>query len=292
MIRIENESLRVEIAELGAEVRSVQHKDTQLSYMWSGDAAYWGRISPVLFPIVGRLKDGQYIAEGKKYELSQHGFLRDAVFQVSDAQATSVTFIKESNREYRDVYPYEFRVEICYRLEADQLHVDWKVNSLEKEELMYFSIGAHPAFRVPLISGEHAADYKLHLKPVQNKQVTVYELADGLIREKEQPAVLPAMPIQAALFENDAIVYDHIEEVRLQSSEGNGVAVSLSEFPYVGIWSKYDAATSTMAPFVCIEPWFGIADTTDSTGVLSQKTGIQKLAPGAEFNSSYLMTFF
>ncbi|PAF39649.1 aldose epimerase [Terribacillus saccharophilus] len=292
MIRLENEALIVDIAELGGEVRSVLHKDTQLSYMWSGDAAYWGRVSPVLFPIVGRLKDGQYTAEGKTYELSQHGFLRDAVFQVSDAQDDSVTFVKESNGEYRDVYPYEFRVEIRYRLEEDQLHVDWKVNSLDKEDTMYFSIGAHPAFRVPLQSGEHAADYKLHLKPVQDKQITTYELVDGLIQEKEQPAVLPAVPIQAALFENDALVYDHIEEVRLQSSAGNGVAVSLSGFPYVGIWSKYDAVSGTMAPFVCIEPWFGIADTTDSTGVLSQKAGIQKLAPDAEFNSSYRMTFF
>ncbi|PAF19073.1 aldose 1-epimerase family protein [Terribacillus saccharophilus] len=292
MIRLENEALIVDIAELGAEVRNVLHKDTQLSYMWSGDAAYWGRVSPVLFPIVGRLKGGQYTAEGKTYELSQHGFLRDAVFQVSDAQATAVTFAKESNGEYRDVYPYEFRVEIRYRLEADQLHVDWKVNSLEEEDTMYFSIGAHPAFRVPLQSGEHAADYKLHLKPVQDKQITTYELVDGLIQEKEQPAVLPAVPIQAALFENDALVYGHIEEVRLQSSAGNGVAVSLSGFPYVGIWSKYDAVSGTMAPFVCIEPWFGIADTTDSKGVLSQKAGIQKLAPDAEFNSSYRMTFF
>lgn len=292
MIRLENETLIVEIADLGAEVRSVLHKDTQLTYMWSGDAAYWGRVSPVLFPIVGRLKDGQYTAEDKTYELTQHGFLRDAVFHVSDAQATSVTFTKDSNGEYQDVYPYEFRVEIRYRLEADQLHVDWKVNSLEKEKMMYFSIGAHPAFRVPLTSGEHAADYKLHLKSVQDKQVTAYELADGLIREKEQPAVLPAMPIQAALFKNDAIVYDHIEEVRLQSDKGNGVAVSMPEFPYVGIWSKYDAASGTIAPFVCIEPWFGIADTTDSAGVLSQKAGIQKLAPEAEFNSSYRMTFF
>lgn len=292
MIRIENESLIVEIAELGAEVRSVLHKDTQLSYMWNGDAAYWGRVSPVLFPIVGKLKDGQYKAEGKTYELSQHGFLRDAEFQVLDVQAASVTFAKESKGAYQDVYPYEFRVEICYRIEADQLYVDWKVTSLEKEEMMYFSIGAHPAFRVPLTSGEHAADYKLHLKPVQNKQVTTYELTDGLIREKEQPAVLPAMPIQAALFENDALVYDHIEEVRLQSNEGNGVAVSLTGFPYVGIWSKYDAEAGTIAPFVCIEPWFGIADTTDSAGVLSQKAGIQKLAPEEEFNSSYQMTFF
>jgi galactose mutarotase-like enzyme len=130
------------------------------------------------------------------------------------------------------------------------------------------------------------------LKSVQDKQVTAYELADGLIREKEQPAVLPAMPIQSALFENDAIVYDHIEEVRLQSDKGNGVAVAMLGFPYVGIWSKYDAASGTIAPFVCIEPWFGIADTADSTGALSQKAGIQKLAPEAEFNSSYRMTFF
>lgn len=292
MIRIENESLRVEIAELGAEVRSVLHKDTQLSYMWNGDTAYWGRVSPVLFPIVGRLKDGRYTAEGKTYELSQHGFLRDTVFKMAETQADSVTFTFESNGKYQDVYPYEFRVEIGYRLEEDRLYVEWNVNNLEKDKQMYFSIGAHPAFRVPLKNGEEAADYKLYLKPVKEEQVTAYELVDGLIRMQDQPAVLPAVPIQPALFENDALVYDKIEEVRLESSKGNGVAVSLPGFPYVGIWSKYDAQAGTIAPFVCIEPWFGIADTTDSTSVLSQKAGIQQLAPEAAFTTSYHITFF
>ena len=292
MIRIENESLSVEIAELGAEVRSVLHKGTELSYMWSGDPAYWGRVSPVLFPIVGRLKDGRYTAEGKTYEISQHGFLRDAVFEVAETQAASVTFTFESNGKYLGVYPYEFRVEIGYRLEEDRLYVEWKVNNLEKDKQMYFSIGAHPAFRVPLKTFEEAADYKLHLKPVKDEQVTTYELVDGLIRMKDQPAVLPAVSIQSALFENDALVYDGIEEVRLESSEGNGVAVSLQGFPYVGVWSKYDAKAGTIAPFVCIEPWFGIADTIDSTGVLSEKAGIQQLAPEAAFTTSYQMTFF
>lgn len=292
MIRIENESLSVEIAEMGAEVRSVLHKGTRLSYMWSGDPAYWGRVSPVLFPIVGRLKDGRYTAEDKIYELSQHGFLRDAVFGVKEAQDGSAAFFLESNGKYQDVYPYEFRVEIGYRLEEDRLYVDWKVDNLEKDKTMYFSIGAHPAFRVPLKPDEDAADYKLHLKPVKDGQVTSYELVDGLIRKKGQPAVLPAVPIQAALFGNDALVYDDIEEVRLQSSKGNGVAVALPGFPYVGIWSKYDAQEGTMAPFVCIEPWFGIADTTDTTGVLSQKAGIQQLAPETAFRASYQMTFF
>ncbi|MFP7492824.1 aldose 1-epimerase family protein [Terribacillus saccharophilus] len=292
MIVIGNDVLTVEIAEMGAEIRSVLHTETQLSYMWSGDAAYWGRVSPVLFPIVGRLKDGSYTTEGKTYELSQHGFLRDEVFEVKEAQAASVVFSLESNGKYQEVYPYEFRVEIRYWLQMDQLHVEWRVYNLETEKQMFFSIGAHPAFRLPLKSGEHPADYKLHVKPVQDEQVTAYTLADGLVHETAEPAVLPAMPIQASLFENDALIYDHIEEVRLQSSEGNGVSVSLQDFPYVGIWSKYDDASKTIAPFVCIEPWFGIADTTDSTGVLSQKKGIQKLDPEAVFMTSYQMTFF
>jgi galactose mutarotase-like enzyme len=291
MICIENNLLKVEVAELGAEVRSVFHKDTEISYMWSGDAAYWGRVSPVLFPIVGRLKDSQYKAEGKTYELSQHGFLRDAKFQVSRANKSAVTFILESNGGYKEVYPYEFRVEISYHLDQDKLSVDWKVTNLEQAKTMYFSIGAHPAFRIPLVPGEETADYKLRLKPVQGKQVTAYELVDGLIQKNGQPTVLPATPVKADLFANDALVYDHIDEVHLQSEKGNGVAVAMSGFPFVGIWSKYDQATETMAPFICIEPWFGIADTVDSIGEFSQKTGIQQLLPQNDFRSTYTMTF-
>ncbi|SNZ03652.1 Galactose mutarotase [Terribacillus aidingensis] len=292
MICMENDLLKVEVAELGAEVRSVVHKDTKISYMWSGDTAYWGRVSPVLFPIVGRLKDNQYTAEGNTYELSQHGFLRDATFQVSHADKSAVTFNLESNGSYKEIYPYEFRVEIAYQLDHDKLSVEWKVTNLEQAETMYFSIGAHPAFRLPLLSGEETADYKLRIKPVQGKQVTAYELVDGLIRENGQPTVLPAVSVKADLFENDALVYDHIEEVHLQSEGGNGVTVTMFDFPFVGIWSKYDKAARTMAPFICIEPWFGIADTVESTGELSEKAGVQQLLPKSDFRSVYTMTFY
>jgi galactose mutarotase-like enzyme len=292
MICMENDLLKVEVAALGAEVRSVVHKNTNISYMWSGDAAYWGRVSPVLFPIVGRLKDNQYKAEGNTYELSQHGFLRDATFQVSYADKTSVTFTLESKGNYKEIYPYEFRVEIAYQLLQDKLSVEWKVTNLEQAKTMYFSIGAHPAFRMPLLSDEETADYKLRLKPLQDKQVTAYELVDGLIRENGQPTVLPAMSVKADLFENDALIYDHIEEVHLQSEKGNGVAVAMSGVPFVGIWSKYDKAAKTMAPFICIEPWFGIADTAESTGELSEKVGVQQLQPKSDFRSVYTMTFY
>ncbi|QXE01385.1 aldose 1-epimerase family protein [Terribacillus sp. DMT04] len=292
MICIENDLLKVEVAELGAEVRSVIHKDTKISYMWNGDAAYWGRVSPVLFPIVGRLKNNQYKAEGNRYELSQHGFLRDAAFKVSHTTKSAVTFTLESNGSFKEIYPYEFRVEIAYQLDNDKLSVEWRVTNLEQAKTMYFSIGAHPAFRLPLLSGEETADYKLQLKPVQHKQVTAYELVDGLIRESGQPTELPVMTVNAHLFENDALVYDHIEEVHLQSDNGNGVAVTMSGFPFVGIWSKYDKTEKTMAPFICIEPWFGIADTVEATGELSEKAGVQQLQPRSDFHSVYTMTFY
>ncbi|MFS0634929.1 aldose 1-epimerase family protein [Mesobacillus foraminis] len=291
MILIENKWLKVGIETSGAEVRTVQHKINGLDYMWTGDSAYWGRVSPILFPIVGRLKDDQYQLEGKTYQMSQHGFLRDVQFEVEKQGDTHVSFGFESLGRFVEVYPYEFKAFIHYSLEEDSLLVHWEIVN-ENQEDMYFSIGAHPAFKVPLLDNETIEDYSLHLTPAADKKVMEYELKDSLIHEKGSADDVTAIQLSDSLFAQDALVYSHIDEITLKSNtSAHAVEVTFKDFPFVGIWSKYMEESGKMAQFVCIEPWYGIADTVDTTGDLKEKFGVNKLEAGETFQAKYKMKF-
>ncbi|MGS2779218.1 aldose 1-epimerase family protein [Robertmurraya sp. GLU-23] len=291
MITVENEWLKVGIDSHGAEVRKVKHKKNGLDYMWTGDNKYWGRVSPVLFPIVGRLKDDQYQIDGQTYKMSQHGFLRDVEFNVLEQTATNATFIFESAGRFREVYPYEFQAIIRYMLEDDSLIVHWEiVNENEKE--MHFSIGAHPAFKIPLLENETIEDYRLHFTPAEDKSVMEYELQNSLLHEKGSVYDIEMLPLTNSLFAHDALVFSNIDKITLVSNKSShGVEVMFENFPFVGIWSKYIDEDGSIAPFVCIEPWYGVADTYDTSGNFSEKFGNNMLEPGNTFHTEYSMRF-
>ncbi|UII54161.1 aldose 1-epimerase family protein [Cytobacillus spongiae] len=289
MILMENDWLQVEFSSSGAEVRKVAHKKNGLDYMWTGDSAYWGRVSPVLFPIVGRLKENRYELDGQTYEMSQHGFLRDVEFTIHDQTATKISFQFQSAGRYTDVYPYEFTAIIHYTLQEDSLTVKWEIVN-ENNETMYFSIGAHPAFLIPLLENERVEDYHVHLTPAG--KVTQYELKNSFIHEKGMVHDFSTIQLTNDLFANDALIYSNIDQVELLSSKSNhGVTVLLEKFPFVGIWSKYIEEDGTIAPFVCIEPWYGIADTQSTTGNLKEKFGMNSLEVSQTFQAEYTMTF-
>ncbi|MFJ5762271.1 aldose 1-epimerase family protein [Neobacillus sp. NPDC093182] len=291
MIVIENDLLKVDIVRHGAELRKVTHKKNALDYMWTGDEAYWGRVSPVLFPIVGRLKEDHYQLDGQTYKMSQHGFLRDVEFDVAEQTSTTVSFVFESLGRFIHVYPYEFKAVIRYRLMEDSLIVQWQILNENKEE-MYFSIGAHPAFKVPLGENETIEDYHLNITPAANKQVMEYELKNSLIHEKGTVNDLSTIQLTNSLFAHDALIYSNIDKVTLVSSgSGHGVEVMLQGFPFVGIWSKYMETDGSIAPFVCIEPWYGIADKYNTTGNLKEKFGVNKLEVEEAFQAEYIMKF-
>ncbi|WP_309090423.1 aldose 1-epimerase family protein [Domibacillus sp.] len=291
MIVLENELLTVHISPSGAEVRKVFHKKTGLDYMWSGDSQYWGRVSPVLFPIVGRLKRDRYALDGRSYRMPQHGFLRDVEFTVQDQEKEYAAFCFDPLDSFLDIYPFRFQVVIYYTLKEDSLNVRWEIKN-EHQEKMYFSIGAHPAFNVPLQAEEKAEDYTLNFTPAAGRQVTQYELVNSMAKEKKTVQTIAPISIQSSLFEQDAFIYSYIDRVSLCSNRtGHGVEVDLAGFPFVGIWSSYNKKTGTMAPFVCIEPWYGIADTIDASGKLDEKLGINELEPGGRFEANYTISF-
>lgn len=290
MRTIENDQLLIQVNERGAEVREVLHKESGRHYMWSGDPAYWGRVSPVLFPIVGRLKNDQYKIGDQTYELAQHGFLRDVDFDLYEETKHTVTFQYESKGRHIEQYPYEFTARIRYELSENGLTISWEIDH-DGDDTMYFSIGGHPAFHVPLVEGERTADYYLTLTPSTEYLPVQYELKNSLVREKEKGIQLEPIQLRPELFQHDAMIYSHINRVSLISQAGHGVEVDLTGFPFVGIWSPYNKEKGTMAPFVCIEPWYGIADVEGANGQYKEKFGIQTLEKNETFQAPYTIFF-
>ncbi len=289
MMEIANEYIRVQVSAQGAELQSIVRKDNQLEYLWSGDPAFWGKKSPVLFPIVGGLKDNQYRYKGKTYQLGRHGFARDMAFNVNEQTPSSVTFSLSDDDGTMAKYPFPFTLTIRYAIQNATLNVRYTVQNTG-DEPMYFSIGAHPAFKVPLAEQTSFADYSLHF----NKPETagVWPLSEaGLIQAAPLPYLngTTELPLEKQLFYKDALVFKHLasDAISIRSDKTpHGLEVSFPGFPYMGIWSAKDA------DFVCIEPWCGIADHVNASGELSEKEGIQELAPEGIFKREWSAIFF
>lgn len=288
MTKLENNSLIIEVNEHGAELNKIFSKNHNLNFLWYGDSKYWGRKAPVLFPIVGRLKDNETIINGKAYNMNQHGFARDCNFKLIKEEKNSVTYSLTANEETKKKFPYNFELQISYTLIENSIEVCWNVKNKDSET-MYFSIGAHPAFNVPFNKGESLKDYYLAFKAKQ--QVEKYIFEPPYIKEKIKEDAPSEIDIEPELFNNDALVYSGVQEASIKSKSNDiTLKVSFKNFPFVGIWSPFYKETKTMAPFVCIEPWYGIADFADSTKIFKDKTGINRLEADREFKASFQIT--
>jgi len=283
--RLENSSLIVEVCDIGAELNKLYSKKYNFDFLWNGDAKYWSRKSPVLFPIVGRLKDNEAIIDNKIYNISQHGFARDNEFKLTSKLEKSLTYSFKANMETKKNFPYDFQLNITFTLKEDALEVGWNVTNNDIND-MYFSIGAHPAFNVPFNKGEELEDYYLSFETEKNIEEVI--LKAPYVKEKKKIDKLDRTPIIAEMFENDALIYSGVNKVSIHSESSDmTVGVEFKNFPFVGIWSPYYKDAKTIAPFICIEPWYGIADLENSNKVFKDKLGINKLASGQEFEASY-----
>ena len=274
MISISNNTLSVIILEKGAELQSIRYEG--IEYLWQADAAYWPKHAPVLFPIVGELKDGKYIFEDKEYKMTRHGFARDKVFEVKQTSATSAIFTLQDDEETQTIYPFRFIFKVEYRLEGNELFCTFIVENRD-DKTMYFSVGGHPAFNVPLQGKLQYTDYVLQFD--DDTVLNRYLLHDGLTGDDTEPITLDdqTLRLHPSLFYDDAIVLKHINsrQVKLLSDKDtHGLQFRFDGFPYFGIWAAKDA------PFVCLEPWCGIADSIHHDYQLIHKEGINQLAPG------------
>ncbi|MGM0217160.1 aldose 1-epimerase family protein [Enterococcus sp. AZ126] len=287
-VQIENEFLIATIAEDGAELVSLKSKENNIEYIWQGDPAFWGRHAPVLFPIVGRLKDDQYTYENQTYPMSQHGFARDSLFEVIEHASELVSLSLKSNKETKKVYPFDFELILSYALEENNLVVHYQIENTGTSD-MYFSIGGHPAFNVPLEPELTFDDYYLSFSPKKSRtQIPlVGPLAD--FEHKTLGQTNTSLAIRRELFKDDAIIFETkgVNAFTIETDEGpHSISLSYTDMPYVGIWSPYPQE----APFVCIEPWCGIADEVHATGNLVDKKGINKLTAADIFKTHYTLT--
>jgi galactose mutarotase-like enzyme len=289
VFEIQNNLFSVKINSFGAELCSVLSKNSSIEYIWQGDKSVWARHAPNLFPIVGKLKDGQFKYQSQSYQLPQHGFARDNEFTCIEQTADHLLFELVDSNETLIHYPFHFRFLISYKLEDNILKTGYSVSNADSKDL-YFSVGAHPAFNCPLETWETFADYKL-IFPWKDK-LSVHTLNEGLITSHTKNVELQdhQLHISKELFDHDALVFmnSQIDEVKLVSSKtDHGVSLTSKDWPYFGIWTKKGTTQ-----FVCLEPWYGIADHENANGDLEEKTGIIKLVSGQHFECSFDMIFF
>ncbi len=289
MVSIHNDSLSIKIDPKGAELKSLYNKNNGVEYMWSGDPAFWNKTSPVLFPIIGSLKSDTCYVEGKPYHMGRHGFAREMMFVVSGQDSSSANFTNQSDANTLKKFPFPFRLEIAYNISVDELHVTYKVRNTGNNT-MYFSIGGHPAFKVPLLPGSDYNDYYLEFNKVENAGRWPVS-PEGLIETKLETLLKNSRRINLSkeLFLKDALVFKNLQSDKvslLSSRSPHGLQFDFAGFPYLGIWA------AKHADFVCIEPWCGIADSVNSNQQLNEKEGINSLAAGNLFERTWKVKVF
>jgi galactose mutarotase-like enzyme len=263
----------------GAELQRLYHIPESTDVLWNGDPNYWGKFSPVLFPIIGTLKDDSYTYKGKKYSLPRHGFARDFIFETLQIEADRIEFRLKDNEKTRKNYPFAFELKITYQIKGNAFVVSYEVHNSSEDEEMWYSLGAHPAFRVPLKSGLVYDDYHLLLP---NDDLLEYRLLEnGLVYPEKYTLELDShkLPLRKDMFYRDAWILDPLRssEIILGTElDDLGIKISWAGFSTLGLWAAKDA------DFLCIEPWQGVADSISHIGQIIAKEGIVNLAPGQQ----------
>ena len=286
---LKNDLITVIIDTHGAEIQSITDNRSQYQYLWQGDKAFWGRRSPVLFPLVGAVWNGRYSLDDKEFALGQHGFARDMDFEIMpDAPENEAWFALGYDETTLAKFPRRFRLEIGYGLEGERLSVMWRVKNLDDRD-MPFNIGAHPAFNLPGFSASDRIHGYFLFGPRELNRETITE--KGCVGEGEQTLELDSegmLPITASTFDHDAIILagSQVHRVSLLDKDRAPYLSVLFNAPLVGLW-----APAPSAPFVCIEPWWGRCDRVGYDGDFAHREYTNTIAPGRTFESSYMVIF-
>jgi galactose mutarotase-like enzyme len=278
---LSNDNLSVTIKHLGAEITNIQTNDG-LELIWQAHPKIWARHAPILFPIVGKLKNDQYKCNGKIYQMTQHGFARDLSFIQTASNHNSVTFQLVENSQTLAIFPFHFLLEINYILIGYKLTINYTVKNTG-QTILPFSIGAHPGFSCPHRADENYDDYYLEFE--QEEELIHHKLTQGLRSgDTGQPLKSKYIHLSTSLFDEDALIFNTLKSkyIQLKNRQGNfTLEVGIEGWPWLGIWSKPNA------PFVCIEPWHGITDIANTSGEFNDKEGLLFLKPDEEFKCEY-----
>lgn len=286
MEQLSNGHLTIKINEHGAELCSIKDSNGK-EYLWQADPTYWKRHSPVLFPIVGSVWNGEFKAEGKTYKMSQHGFARDSDFELVNKNENEITYALQYNEKTLEAYPYRFRLEIGYHLQDKTIKVMWKVINLDDKNI-YFQIGAHPAFYYPNYGedGERGF-FRFDIKD-EMRYLKIGEKACASLQEHIEKLDNHDLKLDVHTFDIDTfIVHDsQLKKVSLLDKNKNPYLSLTFNAPVVGLWSP----PTKNAPFVCIEPWYGRCDRENFTSEFKDRDNVNMLKVGESFSAEYTIS--
>lgn len=279
---IENRHLKIAIKEFGCELTSVYSKNSDFEYLWQGNPDIWAGQSPILFPIIGRLIEDKYRLGNKEYEMPKHGFARKLPWKINSQNNESISFILSENEETLKIYPFKFDLIVTYTLDDNKLSVIHEVYN-KSSDTMYFSLGAHPAFNCEI--GD---------KLIFDKNETLDTIKIDLVNSLRLPETFPLLKNESTItisedvFNEDALIIKGAvsDNITLTSDNHNRkVKFNLGKAPYLGIWAKPGA------PYVCIEPWYGVNDSIGKNVDFSEKDGIVSLAAFERFKFIWSAVF-
>lgn len=272
--KIENEFLTCEIDDMGAQLHSLISKENGKEYIWQGNPDIWYGQSPVLFPVIGQLINDKYFYNGVEYTMPKHGIARRYVFNVKECDGAKAVFGLESNEKTLEAYPFDFEYILTFELKGKALVNTMTVVNKTKGD-MYFSVGAHPGFNCKVGDIiEFEQEETLATERIDKESLIIPEKFPFMENEK-------SFVITKEIFEPDALILSDIKSEKLRIKGDNEVEFTFGKCPFLGIWAKPGA------PYVCIEPWYGVNDGREVKKDISEKRGIQHLAEGETFDFSW-----
>lgn len=284
---IKNDQLIVGLKSLGAEITSIKDMDG-VEYLWQGDKTYWGGQAPVLFPIVGTLFEGKALLKnGNTTTMGRHGIIRNQEFELIEQKEDEITFSIHSNDELFKQYPFQFEVQIRYKVEGKKVLTQYHVFN-QGTEVMPYAIGGHPAFHCPILPGEKFEDYCIEFECEETASCPAINMDDGTLDTDNRREVIKEskeIPLTHEIFVMDAMVFDQLKSRTVKcynKSTGKGIGLDFHGMNYLGIWSA-----STTAAFVALEPWTGMASRTDEGEFFDDKIGMVGLPPSSSKITSF-----
>lgn len=284
---LENDHIRIAVRDLGAELTSLFDRKNNIEHLWQADPAIWGWHAPTLFPVVGRCLNDEIDINGKKYPMERHGFARHSDFSLVQREPDMLHFMLRSSDRTLAVYPYHFEFHIFYEIKQNYLIQTFEIENIGTEA-MHFQLGAHPAFAVPFLSGEAYEDYYIEFEKdtvLDRENINNEGFFDGSISNVINGS--NRLPLEKDMFNRDAIIIKDLNsrKVTLASNKNDHrLSVEFPSFNYLGLWAKAGA------PYVCIEPWLGCADTAGKPTAFRDKEGILSLAAEDKFQASIIIT--
>lgn len=283
---IENERLLVRVNDYGAQLSGIYDKKNEREVVWCADPNVWNRHAPILFPFVGQTYNKSYKYNGNTYPMTSHGFARDCEFEFEGIKDGKIVHSLKADDKTKEVYPFDFELYQKHSINGNTVTVEWEVINKDDKE-MYFSIGAHPGFNVPVNEGEKRSDYYMTFGNKESLKYILISSESGcaLTEDVKELRTNNGMAaIDDHMFDKDALIFENsqLSEVGIAfPDKSKYITVKCEGFPYVGVWSK------PTAPFVCIEPWYGRCDNDKFDGELKDKTGVQVLKAKESFNVKY-----